>query len=310
MTMRRLPAVLAAAGVLVAGSVSGVPALADGGGRAPAGTGVSAIFDEIYDDGFAANNANVPFRKFDIVYVAFGHIDPRTLKFGFEKKVGVSVERARLKQLKQKTRTLRKAGRLKLVMSLGYGPQETDAAGNPLLEKNPAKTAASIRRFLDANNLDGFDIDYEDPLFSNAAAFRDVTRELRGALGRRLLLTITPNTTESLVGGVLNRKYDWVNAQSYNASGDAPFDVTDLLDLGVKPRKVVAGGDVTNRNNYREDRNRVAWAIDQFRRYGLGGVFLWQMQPMTQRLPEDGPTMRQYVRQVYTATHGPTDGRG
>lgn len=267
------------------------------GSAKPPGTtqGISAVFDEIYDAGFDANNANAPYGDFDIIYVAFGHIDPTTLEFGFEEKVGVAIEQQRLNTLKANTASLRAAGKLKLVMSLGWGSQEVGPKGYELIEQQPTKTAESVASFLTAQGLDGFDIDYEDPLFSSVAAFQTVAAALRSKLGPDKLLTITPNTTASLDGPTLNSTFDYVNVQSYaNSSGgqcggDAQVSISQFTgtgSIGVEASKILAGQDT-------DSGCPISSAISAYTQGQLAGVFGWQLRSNYSSTADA----------MYTATH-------
>ncbi|MEH1828302.1 MAG: hypothetical protein V7L22_23700 [Nostoc sp.] len=45
------------------------------------GKGISAVFTQIYDgNSEKVNTFSAPYIKFDILYVAFAHIDPNTYK--------------------------------------------------------------------------------------------------------------------------------------------------------------------------------------------------------------------------------------
>jgi len=270
------------------------------GAAPPPTAGISAVFTQIYDGNFDANNAGAPYDKFDIVYVAFAHIDPVTHELDFETKVGKDVERKRLEQLKANVASLRAAGKLKLVISLGRGPQEMTSDGTPLIEAYIDKVAPSIPKFLEQNGLDGFDIDYETPRFTSKAKFAEVARKIREAIGDDYLFTITPNNVDGLDGPALATYFDYVNAQSYNANRDAVFSTLDLLNLGVPASKVVAGADIENINHYYGDRNRVAWAINEYKTRKLGGVFIWQMLPVSHTFP--GGTFGSYASEVWNAT--------
>jgi len=294
-----------AVGLLLAASM----VLADCGGDPSAllisspPAGISAVFDEIYDGDFDKNNAGAPYDKFDIIYVAFAHIDPITHRLDFETKVGKDIERQRLEILKANTQALRAAGKLKLVISLGWGEQEA-IGGVPLIEIYIDTVAPSVRQFVEQNGLDGFDIDYEFPQFTSTEKFMEVAVKIRAALGPDYLFTITPNNTTNLDGATLNTYFDYVNAQSYNAQGDLTFSVSDLLDLGVSASKVLAGADIENINLYNNDQNRVAWAINQYQSFALAGVFIWQMKPPADQFP--GGTFQDYANEVWNATQPET----
>jgi hypothetical protein len=284
------------AGMFLTGCASNEPASLDSASH----LGISAVFNEIYDDDFDKNNAGAPYDKFDIIYVAFAHIDPVTHQLDFETKVGKDIERQRLEVLKNNTQALRAAGKLKLVISLGWGEQES-IDGTPLIEAYIDTVAPSVPQFLEQNGLDGFDIDYETPQFTSSEKFQEVAQKIRAALGSSYLFTITPNNVTNLDGPTLNQYFDYINAQSYNADGDLGFDVSDLLDLGVMASKVLAGADIENTNLYNDDQNRVAWAISQYDSFVLGGVFIWQMKPAADFFP--GGTFLEYATEVWGATH-------
>ena len=262
--------------------------------------GVSGVFNEIYDNDFVANNTNAPYDKFNLMMVAFGHVNAAgELDFENVSDGGVAGEKARLATLLSNTKALRDAGKLKILMSLGWGTKFNDI---PKIEQNPQKFATSVNTFITANNLDGFDIDYESPTFSSKQKMADVSIAIRQAIGPDKLFTITPNNVTNLVGSTLSSCYTYVNTQSYNASGDMPFNVSQVTALGVPGSMINAGADIENVNAYGGDKNRVAWAINQYQTLNLNGVFMWQLKPGTSRYPANGPTVNDYANQMWTAT--------
>ena len=127
-----------------------------------------------------------------------------------------------------------------------------------------------------------------------------MARKVREALGGEYLFTITPNNVDQLDGPALATYFDYVNAQSYNANRDAVFSTQDLLNLGIPASQIIAGADIENINHYNGDRNRVAWAINEYKTRKLGGVFIWQMQPVSHAFP--GGTFGSYANEVRVAT--------
>ncbi len=262
--------------------------------------GISGTFNEIYDGDFTPNNTNAPYDKFNLMMVAFGHVNSSG-EFDFENVSdgGVPAEKARLQTLLSNTKALRDAGKLKIVMSLGWGTKFNDI---PIIEKNPQKFAASVNTFIINNDLDGFDIDYESPTFSSEQKMSDVSIAIRQAIGQDKLFTITPNNVTNLVGATLSSCYNYVNTQSYNASSDLAFSVSQVTALGVPGSMINAGADIENVNHYGGDKNRVAFAVNQYQKLNLNGVFMWQLKPGTNRYPAGGPTVNDYANQMWTAT--------
>ena len=54
--------------------------------------------------------------------------------------------------------------------------------GAGVIEQNLSTFAPSVKAFLQANDLDGFDIDYEEPTFTSNASFQAVSQAIRAAL--------------------------------------------------------------------------------------------------------------------------------
>ena len=233
--------------------------------------GVSAAFTQIYDSNSGTiNTKSTPYSDFDVLYVGFAHINQQTYKLDFEdvSDGGVTGESQRLQNILTLTKARREAGQLKVVISLGYGSAFNDI---PLIEQHLDVFAPSVAAFVQANGLDGFDIDYEGPTFSSNADFQDVSKAIRTALGFSSLFTITPNTTTSLDGATLNTYFDYINVQSYQYSGDARCPVTNFTSMtGLSSSKILAGADIANGDN-------IQTAIDAYQQYGLGGVFAWQL---------------------------------
>lgn len=267
------------ASTIPASAADGTAATAPGTSASPRGDirphGVSAAFTEIYDSNSEkVNTAKTPYNRLDILYVAFVHIDKKTKKLDFESVGGApkSREAARLNRILALTSKLRAQGKLKVVISLGYGDNFNDI---PLIEANLGVFAPSVASFVRQHHLDGFDIDYETPRFSSNAQFRRVSTAIRAALGPRYLFTITPNNTEALDGPTLSRNFNYVNVQSYRAPGNMPCPITNFTRMkGLVTRKITAGADVANSTP-----EPITNATGDYLRYRIGGVFAWQITP-------------------------------
>jgi GH18 family chitinase len=234
--------------------------------------GISAVFTEIYDgDSGKANTSSTPYDKFDILYVAFAHIDKTTYQLDFEdvKDGGKNAEKQRLANILNLVQPLRTANKIKVVISLGWGEQFNDI---PLIEANLSTFAPSVKKFIDDNKLDGFDIDYEVPTFSSLSSFQKVASAIREALGKTYLFTITPNNTTNLDGNTLNTYFDYVNIQSYDCSGDAHCSITEFIKnmTGLSRSKILAGADTDNGENIKN-------AVEKYDDNGIGGIFAWKL---------------------------------
>ena len=233
--------------------------------------GVSAVFDEIYDSNSnSINTSSTPYDKFDIVYVAFAHINQDTYKLDFEdvSDGGKEGEKQRLRNIQGLTKDLRENNQIKLCISLGYGQPFNDI---PLIMENLDTFAPSVAQFLHDNHLDGFDVDYESPVFNSNDDFKTFSEAIRNALGTDLNFSITPNNTTSLDGYTLSQYYNYVNVQCYDAPRDAICPITDFINMpGMDVSKLLAGADVSRGENIQD-------AINKYNKYGLGGVFAWEL---------------------------------
>ena len=107
-----------------------------------------------------------------------------------------------------------------------------------------ASFANNVVAYLEANKLDGFDIDWEAPLSSVTPKDQMslVLQALRTAFNtpsKRYLITLSPAVTENLDGSVVNDTVDFLNLQLYSGFTD-PQDFTNigisksLLAFGAK----------------------------------------------------------------------------
>jgi len=235
--------------------------------------GITAAFTAIYDDSsYQANTKATPYKDLDVLYLAFVHINHQTKKLDFkvDSPGGKAAARDRMINILNLTKKLRKQGKLKVVASLGHGAQNDDI---PLIEKNLKTFAPSVKRFVKKWGLNGFDIDYEIPQFSTHKAFKRVSKSIRSSLGQQELFTITPNTPDKLDGYTLNKYYDYVNVQNYDAENDAECPITDFTNMpGLPSSKILAGLDI-------EGGDKVKRAGHDYRKYNLAGIFAWKLAP-------------------------------
>lgn len=243
------------------------------GDVAPTKRGITAAFTAIYDDSsYQANTPSTPYKDLDILYLAFVHIDHQTKKLDFkvDSPGGKTAARDRMLNILNLTKDLRAQGKLRVVASLGHGVQNDDI---PLIEKNLKTFAPSVRKFVKKWGLNGFDIDYEEPEFSSRKAFKRVSKAIRTSLGSKRLFTITPNNTEKLDGYTLDKYYDYVNVQNYDAPYDAEIPITEFTKMpGLPSSKILAGLDI-------EGGDKVSRAARDYRKYDLAGIFAWKLAP-------------------------------
>lgn len=89
-------------------------------------------------------------------------------------------------------------------------------------KQNAENFAANLTAYLNAMNLDGFDIDWESPISSSITQeqFTLLADAIRASFDtvtdRHLYLTLSPAEVGSLDGDAVNRDFDFVNLQLYS----------------------------------------------------------------------------------------------
>jgi hypothetical protein len=255
-TLSRLCVVVA---LLVAGGCSNgdtLPAERGNGGRLV--TQFFAIFNDGTADNFhACLNLNPPYELWDITFIAFLHTYERDGLYvaDYENARGLDrqglpippaagdTDSDRIRQLMQAAKATNSD--MKFIISLGWS---FDDIANGA--ENPPQFAASVGDIIEANDLDGFDVDFESAAIE-VNAFRAVSQALRAeldargrAMQKRLYLTITPAQTDGLDFAAVDELYDYVQMQSYDASADKEFPPTSIVGQGIASAKILFGRDI------------------------------------------------------------------
>lgn len=107
--------------------------------------------------------------------------------------------------------------------------------------QNAQSFAENLLSFLQAHDLDGFDIDWEFPISDRTSKSQMTT--LMVAIGsifaqqtKKYWFTLSPVTTSNLDGPTVNTNIDFLNLQIYG--GTSPFDYTSI---GIESAKLAYG---------------------------------------------------------------------
>lgn len=153
---------------------------------------------------------------------------------------------------KLKTAALAVNPNMKFIISLGYGKVD-NMSFLVAAAQNPADFAKSVCDIIENSGLDGFDIDYEgenvsgftQEQFNEIIAALRTELDSRGAkMGKKLYLTLAPNTASAMDFDTVNKYVDFVQMQTYDYSGD--MKVTPSSFASVAPAKLLFGRDIEN----------------------------------------------------------------
>ena len=159
---------------------------------------------------------------------------------------------------------------LKIFVSHFWGPP--GPWGSPLSELDAANVpefAASVKKFLVQNGLDGYDIDYE--AYNVVDTFDALSRALNSEFkGTHLQFSISPASTE-YVDTSNSGFIDYVNMQSY--AGGSYISIQDWTNLGITSSQIRYGM-CPERDCYGPS---VQETIDEVTQNDLKGVHVWRM---------------------------------
>ncbi|MCX5774365.1 MAG: glycosyl hydrolase family 18 protein [Fusobacteria bacterium] len=186
---------------------------------------------------------------------------------------------------------------MKFLISLGWGNNDFSNGA-----KNPDQFAASVCKIIQDNDLDGFDIDYEDDSSMTPQSFVAVSKALREHLdalgatmdktGKKLYLTITPATTSGLDMNAINQYYDFVQIQSYDALNDSGCSPNSFSS--VNPSKILIGRDYENGDTMTDTRYGMGNIMTYIANNNFRGIMGWRVNAGNQlnNSPKfSGPTM-------------------
>ncbi len=112
-----------------------------------------------------------------------------------------------------------------------------------------AKFASNVSSYLTANNMDGFDIDWEAPISSlNATESAAIFNALGTAFGDSQYLSISPAVTNGLDAAAVNKNCSIFNVQTYSGFSDPSAFVAAGIDpslIGFGAKFETAGNGVT-----------------------------------------------------------------
>jgi hypothetical protein len=128
--------------------------------------------------------------------------------------------------------------------------------------------ANNVVAYLQANNLDGFDIDWEFPLSTNTsqAQMTLVLQALRTAFNtpsKTYLLTLSPAVADNLDGAVVNDTVDFLNLQLYSGFTNPQ----DFINAGISKSLLAYGAKFEWENQLKPHQN----AQNAYQGYSSGG---------------------------------------
>jgi len=137
--------------------------------------------------------------------------------------------------------------KIKLLATLVWGDDEFGPLFPPTApdtwSANTAAFAANLTAYLIANDLDGFDVDWEAPLSRGinsqqfAMLFQAIGSAFKSSSSRRLYLVLSPAEPDNLDAATVNQYFDIVNLQLYSGFTSA----SQFLEIGVSKSLLAYG---------------------------------------------------------------------
>lgn len=249
------------------------------------------VFNDGTTDNFHAGlDRHPPFELWDITFIAFLHTYERDGLYvaDYENARGHDgddqpippapgdTDADRIQQLVRAARAVNP--KMKFIISLGWG--RDDFANGA---KNPAQFASSVGDIVEANDLDGFDVDFER-VDMEEDTFRTISQALRAeldarerAMGKRLYLTITPAQLKGMDLAAVNDHYDYVQMQSYDNGDDLFFAPSNLVGSAIPNRKLLFGRDIEGGDTLASGRYQIPDITAYVRHNGLAGLMGWRV---------------------------------
>jgi len=268
----------------------------DGGLGSPLVTQYVGIFNDGRTDNFGpCLEMNPPYELWNVTFIAFVHTYERDGLYvvDYENARGRDADdqpippapgdtdRDRIRRLVESARAVNP--RMRFVISLGWGSGDFSNGAT-----TPVAFAASAGRIVEENDLDGFDVDYEGDAIDEES-FRVVSRALReeldargAAMGKPLLLTITPAETYGLDLEAVDAYYDLVQLQSYDAWDDNAFPPSEIVGRGVASEKILFGRDIERGDTLAAPRYGISDVVAYVRDNGLRGLMGWRVNAASQ----------------------------
>jgi len=242
---------------------------------------------------------DTPFELVDYLYIAFAHSyedpdAPGKYILSYENarhgEVGEGdTDADRIEYLVEQARA--KNPEIKILISLGWGLGDI-----AVIAFDPEHYADSVVEFIQDNELDGFDLDFEPPNLPAETGFTNISQTIRAALDQAsedddrgnnpYLFTVTPSTTSGFKNwDELSTYYDFVNLQTYWST----YLLTSFLNAGVPSEKITLG--VLSEGYAIEVKPEdIDVRVDLYEQNNLAGIFSWRLDTDTLLRTSNKPT--------------------
>jgi GH18 family chitinase len=254
-----------------------------------------AIFNDGTTDNFhACLELDPPYELWDMTFIAFLHtyregdvyvVDYENARGQDDQQrpippVPGDTDRDRIRQLREAALATNPA--MKFIVSLGWGRNDFSNGA-----QNPTEFASSVGDIVEENELDGFDIDFESDSLE-PDAFRAVSQALRAELDARgarmrkqLYLTITPAKL-GIDLEVVNRYYDYVQMQTYDAPQDDVLPPSNIVGRQVDASRILFGRDIESGDTLASPRYGIPDVAAYVRENRLAGLMGWRVNTASQ----------------------------
>jgi GH18 family chitinase len=250
-----------------------------------------AVFNDGTTDNFhAALDRNPPFDLWHITFIAFLHTYERDGLYvadyenarghdGDDQPIPPAPGDTDADRIQQLVRAARATNpKMKFIISLGWGRDDFKNGAT-----NPIAFASSVGDIVEANDLDGFDVDYER-VDMEEATFRTISQALRAeldarerAMGKRLYLTITPAQLKGMDLAAVNEHYDYVQMQTYDNGDDLFFSPSNLVGSAIPNNKLLFGRDIEGGDTLTSGRYDIPDISAYVRNNRLAGLMGWRV---------------------------------
>jgi|CXWL01.1.fsa_nt_gi hypothetical protein len=241
---------------------------------------------------------NDVYQSVDLLFIAFTEIVPTTTPGAISVVAGYTLQNGNVTHPGGQTNAdyMRKVvadakqnnPRIRFLTTLDWGQADqiskifTGCTTPSQYEAAATAFAKNVMAFFQAFGLEGFDIDWEDPLSSGTTQpqFDALLKALRGQFGDKYLLTLSPASTNLLTGKVVNATVDFLNLQLYASW----VKEADYLALGIEKSKLAFGA--TFEEGSRQETPQQVYAAASKGNYTI--VTQWRLNSSNFQQEQDG----------------------
>ncbi|MEI6054477.1 MAG: glycosyl hydrolase family 18 protein [Lentisphaerota bacterium] len=160
----------------------------------------------------------------------------------------------------------------KVLISLGWNQQDWQNISTDLNSGNP-HFVSSVVQFMEDNDLDGFDIDYEGVNGISETDFTTICQQLKSAFAGKYILSLTPYQT-SMLNQINMACFDMVNFQTYVSPDQYSSFYNQFTTSFNVPANKMSFGTCEDTPDSHDFLGAVTFATSN----SAAGVFNWQIQ--------------------------------